>query len=102
MSEDGIDPIPGLVRGQKACHRFMIPSAWGEQQPVSGLDRGGKIVMRQQMGFVPCIKDHCVLWNTEKAALPKDVAGECWEVTQARATARIAVLKWDEVIGSEH
>lgn len=88
-------PISGLPPGEKACFRFMIPSAWA-QQAVGGMK------MMQQMGFVPCIKANCSLWNSEKESLPIDSAGECWDVTTARATARIAKLKWDEVVGSEH
>lgn len=91
------EPIAGLLANQKACFRFMIPTAWAE--PQAGLSK--TVAMRQQMGFIPCIKASCMLWNAEKESLPADSEGECWDVTRARSTARLAKLKWDEVAGSE-
>lgn len=98
MSDAKAPPeIPGLVTGQKACFKFMIPTAWGVQDKLTGTPK-----MMQQMGFVPCIKADCALWNAEKTFLPEGSGGECWEVTRSRAIAKIENHKWNEVVGSEH
>lgn len=86
------EPPPNVAM----CHRFMIPTSYAEQTP--GLNQ---MVMKQQMGFVPCIKEKCNLWNKEEKYLPQGVKGECWDITKARAQARLADLKWNEVVGSE-
>lgn len=98
MGDAPPDNIAGLPTGQKACHKFMIPTAWGVTDTL------GKPKMMQQMGFVPCIGANCNLWNSEKESLKgsPNKNGECWDVTRARAMARIADLKWNEVIGSEN
>jgi len=91
--------ITGLPVGVKACFKFMIPASLATQEKTAV---GVVTKVNQQMGFLPCIESDCALWNSEKDSLPQGSNGECWDVTRSRAAARIAKLKWDEVVGSEH
>jgi hypothetical protein len=71
------------------CHLKGIPTNWLEQDNAALPPK-----MKQSYGWVPCATDKCMLWNSAKK--------ECWDVSKARAITRLAELKDDEVIGSEH
>lgn len=74
--------------GVKFCHRFMIPATWMEQQKL------GMAVMRQQMGFVPCIKEACTLYDEERRI--------CLDVIAIQAAEKQALWTENAAIGSEH
>lgn len=55
----------------KFCHRFMIPTSVAIPNP--NLLKPGTMTLevRQEMGFVKCIKSKCMRWN--------DARKDCWD-----------------------
>ena len=79
VSQDGQSTPPDI----KMCHRYMIPTSWAEASgPSTRFIPQPPMIMKQQMGFVPCIQSKCTLWNAEEL--------ECLDVSQAKAIKKIA------------
>ncbi len=67
------------------CHRFFAPVVFPEPDRID--PRKANITPR--LGNFPCIRDRCMMWNSE--------AGECWDVSAAKGQALAGQYAYNKI-----